>query len=307
MSEQSPDDLADLLVFSEVVKAESFTGAAQRLGLSKSAVSTRVRRLEGRLGVELLSRTTRRMALTEAGARLARRAEAIGEAVQEATREAGALGTEMVGRIRMSAPVSLGERHLADAIAAFLEENPRVRLDVDLTDRRVDLLEEDYDLALRVGPLTPSSLRVRRLGSARVVVAGSPAYLDRFGVPADPDELRHHRCLLYRYHLTGPVWTFGEGDEQVRVPVDGPLRSDNGDVLLQAAERGLGLAMLPGFIVSESLRAGRLRSVLDAHCRAETPIHALFPDRRLLAPPLRRFIDTLAAHFAELAPSGLER
>lgn len=304
VKEQWIEHVGDLAIFAAVVEAGSFTGAARALGSSKSAVSSRVRRLEARLGVQLMQRTTRRMALTEAGARLARRVRVVDEELEEASEEARALGSERVGRIRVSAPVSLGERHLASPVAGFLRDNPRVRVALDLAERRVDMIEEGYDLSIRVGELDPSSLRARKLATSRQIVVASPGYLARRGTPTQPEALRDHDCLLYRHLSTGATWLFGEGPRQLRVPVDGPLQSDSGDLLAQAACAGVGLARLPDFIVGEGLRAGRLVRVLDDHCRSLSPVHALFAQGRLLSSALRAFIDMLVEHFASLELGG---
>lgn len=301
VKEQWIEHVGDLAVFGAVVDAGGFTAAAAQLGLSKSAVSSRVRRLEARLGVKLLNRTTRRMALTEAGGRLARRVELVGGELEQASEEASALGSERVGRIRVNAPVSLGQRHLAEPTARFLCANPRVSIELDLSERRVDMIAEQYDLAIRVGPLGDSSLRARKLATSRQLVVASPDYLARRGRPQTPADLREHDCLLYRHQLTGAAWEFGEGRGRSRVRVRGPMLSDNGDCLASAARAGLGLASLPDFIVAEAIARGELAVVLDDHCRSLSPIHALFVEGRLMSNALRAYLDLLGDHFRRLA------
>ncbi|MBV5335683.1 LysR family transcriptional regulator, partial [bacterium] len=191
------DKLDDMLAFIKVVDARSFTAAADRLGLSKSVVSRRIAELEDRLGARLLNRTTRRLSPTEVGQAFYERCTRIVSDLDEAERAVGDLHGAPRGRLRLNAPVSFGRLHLAAAIVAFVERHPAIEIDIELNDRYVDLLEDGYDLAVRIGRLRDSSLVARKLAPCRRVMVASPAYLERFGAPQIPEDLARHNCLLY--------------------------------------------------------------------------------------------------------------
>lgn len=291
------DRLDDMLAFIKVVDTGSFTAAADRLGLSKSVVSRRVAELEDRLGARLLNRTTRRLSLTEVGSAFHERCARILADLDEAERAVADLHAAPRGRLRVNAPVSFGVMHLAPAIAAFLERHPAIDMEIDLNDRYVDLVDEGYDLAVRIGRLRDSSLIARRLAPSRMVVCASPAYLERRGVPAQPEDLVQHNCLIYSNVPTAEQWTFRCGAQTRSVRITGTLRTGNGDLLREAAMAGVGIAVLPTFLCGDALASGALFSVLpDAHV-AESTVFAVYPQNRHLSPKVRAFVDFLATRF----------
>ncbi len=292
------EHLTAMAVFARVVEAGSFSKAAQELGLSKSAVSKQVGRLEDRLGVRLLNRTTRRLSLTEAGTAFyagCRQLVADAEAAEGAVSH---LASAPRGTLRVNAPMSFGLAHVAPAMPEFLGRYPELSVDLQLNDRTVNLIEEGYDMAVRVGRLPDSSLIARRLAPMRRALVASPDYLARRGRPAHPRELAEHDCLIYSYLASGREWRFQGPEGEVRVPLKGRLEANNGDALCTAARGGAGLVLLPTFICGESLRAGRLECVLSEWTGdGGAAIHAVFPASRNLSPKVRVFVDFLAERF----------
>ncbi|WP_193367402.1 LysR family transcriptional regulator [Pelagibius marinus] len=284
-------------IFAEVVEAEGFSAAARNLGVSKSAVSKQVARLEDGLGVRLLNRTTRRLSLTEAGTTFYEACRRVLDAAEAAERAVSNLSAAPRGLLKLNAPMSFGFLHLARAIPEFHARFPQITIDMAMNDRFVDLVEEGYDLALRIGDLRDSSLVARRVAPARSVLCASPDYLARRGRPERPEDLRDHDCLLYTHNAQVREWTLhGPGGMQ-KVKVDGPLLANNGDALCGAALGGLGIARLPTFIVGQHLRNGHLQALLPAFPVPEQGIHAVYPHSRNLSVKVRVFIDFLADYF----------
>lgn len=292
------DRLTAIEVFVQIVEEGSLSAAGGRLGLSRAAVSKHLMALEDRLGVRLLNRTTRRCRLTEAGAAYHERARQILGELAEAEREAGRSAAQPTGRLRLNAPMTFGAMHLAPAIPAYCAAAPGVTVDMTLNDRVVDLVDEGFDLAVRIGRLVDSSLVARRLAPCRFVTCAAPAYLAARGRPARPEELEAHSCLAYSYAASGDVWEFIGPDGPRRVRVRGPLRANNGEALAAAAAAGLGIVLSPTFIVGAHLRAGRLVPILDGFAIAERGIFALWPAGRHLSAKVRSFVDFLAERFA---------
>ncbi len=288
------DLLNDLTVFARVAEQGSFTAAAESLRLSKSAVSKQVARLEARLGSRLLSRTTRRLTLTETGRVVLGHAERALAEAQAAEAAVQNLQTAPRGLLRVNMPMSFGLSHVAPLLPEFLASYPELRVDVSLNDRRVDLLEEDVDVAIRIGDLRDSTLAARRLAPIRGVVCAAPGYIERYGLPKTPDELKWHHCLIYTYLSEPDIWRFSDGSA---VKVNGPMRAHNGEVLLQAARAGLGIVRLPSFLCGEDLAAGRLLPLLEEYRLPDSGVHAVYPASRHMTPKLRAFIDFLAARF----------
>jgi DNA-binding transcriptional LysR family regulator len=288
------DSFSGMAVFARVVEANGFTAAARTLGLSKAAISKQMARLEDRLGVRLLNRSTRRLGLTEAGRDYYERARRILAEIEEAELSAASRQVNPHGLLRVNAPVTFGQMHLAPLLPAFMRRYPQVRVDLVLNDRFVDLIEEGFDLAVRVADLPSSSLIARRLCRARHVVAASPAYLQARGVPSHPRDLARHDCLLYSYLSSGEEWLFLDGDAAFGVRVGGPLRANNGDVLRHAAIAGLGIVYTPDFIVADALAAGLLTPLLENWRLPEAGIHAVYPPGRPLGAKLRVFVEFLA-------------
>lgn len=295
-------NLLDAIVaFVRVAELGNYTRAAEALDLSRTRLSRRVMELEEHLGVRLLQRTTRRLRLTEAGERYLARAQGILLALEDAETEVGSDATEMRGRLRLNGPMSFGTRHLAPLVARFMVEHPALEVRLDLNDRRVDLLEEGYDLAIRIGNLPDSSLVARRLTRCRLLLCASPGYLAEHGEPRDPSELGRHRCLRYRPGDSGGDWRFdGHG-----LAVRGPLESNNGDVLTHAAEAGLGIVQQPSFLVTDSIRSGRLVPIMSREPAATLDIHGIYPARRHLPARVARFLELLADAWGD--PPSWER
>jgi DNA-binding transcriptional LysR family regulator len=284
-------------VFAEVVEAEGFSAAARRLGLSKSAVSKQVGRLEDRLGVRLLNRTTRRLSLTEAGTTFHAACRRVLDEAETAERAVSNLAAAPRGLLKLNAPMSFGFLHLSGAIPAFHARFPQIIVEAAMNDRFVDLIQEGYDVALRIGDLRDSSLVARRIAPCRAVLCASPGYLDRRGRPARPEDLAGHDCLLYANNDTPREWTVtGPGGRQ-SIAVTGPLIANNGDVLCSAALGGMGITRLPTFIVGPHLRDGRLEVVLPGFPLPDQGIHAVYPHSRNLSVKVRVFVDFLAGRF----------
>jgi DNA-binding transcriptional LysR family regulator len=295
------ENLSDIAIFVRVVEAASFTQAADALGISQSVVSRSVTALETRLGVRLLNRTTRKLSLTEAGSDLYRRASQALAELEEAELEVTRYQAEPRGLLRVSAPTSFSLMHLAPLVQPFLARNPGVRLNLQLDDRQVDIVDEGYDLAIRVSRLADSQLVAQRLAPARQVVCGSPAYFAKHGVPERPEDLVHHDCIVYTYGQSPGKWRFQsrEGGEEVVVPVQGTLQTNNGIVERDAALEGLALCMLPTFYVGDELRSGALRAVLCDFPAVELGIYAVYPQRRNLSPKVRAYVDYLREQFGD--------
>lgn len=292
-------DLTAMAVFAAVADSLNFGKAADRLGLSKSAVSKQLSRLEERLGARLINRSTRQISLTEIGetyyvhcARILAEAEAAELAVAQ-------LQDGPRGRLRVNAPMSFGTMHLAPAVSAFMCEYRDVSVELDLSDSLVDLIDEGYDLAIRITRLADSSMIARRLAPSRSLLLASPDYLKEFGAPGHPADLADHRCLIYTNNPDAVVWRFERNGENVQVPVSGPLRANNGEVLRDAAIDGVGLIVDPTFITHQAIRDGTLVPVLPEWKTRGRDIHAVYPHREHLSPKVRAFIDYLAAHFGD--------
>lgn len=293
------DRFQEMASFVAVVDAGSFVGAAEALGLSKAAVSRHVAELEQRLGVRLLQRTTRRLSLTAEGEQFHARCKDLLATLDEAEAEVTARRGEPVGRIKVNAPLSFGVLHLAPLWGRFIERNPKVVLEITLSDRIVDLVEEGYDLAVRIANMPGSNLVGRRLAETRMVLCAAPEYLARHGTPTRPAELAAHRILAYSYWSTGDEWRFTGPEGPVSVRIRPLLYANNGDTCRAAALDGQGVILQPDFIVGEDLRAGRLVELMPAYRSIRIGIHAVYPSRKHLPLKVRRLVDFLAEAFAE--------
>jgi DNA-binding transcriptional LysR family regulator len=255
-------DLEGLAIFAKVVEIRSFAGAAAELKLSKATVSKAVNRIEKRLGARLINRTSRRLALTDAGRQLAGRAAHIlaeGEAAEDA---ALAQATVPRGLVRLAAPMSFGVLHIAPLLPEFLATYAEVSVDLHLSDAMVDLVGEGFDAAIRIAALPDSSLVARRLCEMPRYLVGSPAYLNKHGRPKHPLHLAQHRCIGYSYTTAPDTWRFTKNGKSATVRPSGPLRVNNGDAMMPALIDGTGLGILPEFILREALAAGRLERLL---------------------------------------------
>jgi DNA-binding transcriptional LysR family regulator len=291
------DPLDGVAAFAHVVDSGSFSAAAHRLGISKSAVSAHVQRLEERLGIRLLNRTTRRLSVTEAGAAYYRHCARILAEAAAAEQVASALQREPRGTLRISAPDSFGSMHVAPAVAAFLKRYPELSIDITLSPAHVNLVEEGLDLAIRIGALEDSPLVVRKLAPSRLVVCAAPAYLKEHGTPHEPGDLAEHNCLCTNLLPWGDEWRLVGKRGEVRVAVNGSFRSNSAEMLRAALLDDIGIAILPSWAVFEPLRSGALRRVLDAWEPPASTIYAVYPGNRLMSMKVRAFVDHLARCF----------
>jgi DNA-binding transcriptional LysR family regulator len=291
-------------VFASVVEHRSFSGAATALGVSKATVSKAITRLEARLGTTLFHRTSRRLTLTESGRALAENAQRIlaeGQVAEEAARESA---SAPAGLVRVAAPLTFGAIHVAPVVAEFLAAHPGIKIDLRLSDARVDIVAEGFDIALRIADLPDSSLRARRLGAVPTHVIGSPAYFEKNGRPRHPADLATHACFAYTNTTNPDVWRFRKaGGEEAVVRIDGPLMTDNGDAMLPALRAGLGVSRLPEFLIGADLAAGLLVPVLEDWSASPVALHLLTPPGTLRPARVEALIDFLAARFRSLCPS----
>lgn len=285
------DDLNGMSLFVKVVESKSFSEAAEKLGISPSAVSKKISRLEDRLGVQLLNRTTRRLGLTEAGAAFYERSARILTEVEEAEALVSTLRKAPHGLLRVAVPMLLGQMQIAPLAAPFLTRFPDMRLELVFMDRAADLIEEGLDVAIRVDDLPDSTLVARRLAPHRRVLCGAPAYFEKNGVPQTPEELVRHNCLTYGPHHPSREWFFNTATGRRAVDVRGTFLTNNAEGLRQAALGGLGMALLPTFLVGGDLSAGLLRPVLSEYVSADTAIYAVYPQHRHQSPKVRAFVD----------------
>ncbi len=293
------DKFEDIQAFIAVVDAGSFTAAAERLGSAKSAVSRRVSALEERLGVQLLHRTTRVQSLTQTGRSFYEHGTRILADLEEAEAAVQQEHGELRGTLRLALPLSFGVRHMCGPIASFSKQHPKVHFDLDLNDRRVDLIEDNFDLALRIGRLSDSSLIARRLFDVRAVVCASPNYLNLHGTPQSPDDLRDHQCLVYSNLADPNKWGFEDRDgNKGTVKVSRVMTASSGDFLANAAAHGMGVVIQPTFIASQAIRSGKLVPVLTDYSWPISPAYAVYPPTRHLSYRVRAFIDFLAEKFA---------
>ena len=293
------DRFLEMRTFVQVVDTGSFVGAAEPLDMSKAAVSRYVADLEARLGVRLLHRTTRRLSLTEDGEVFYLRCKELLGGLDAAEAEVTARSGDAVGQLRVNAPVSFGILYLAPVWAAFKARHPQVSFDVTLSDRVVDIVDEGFDLAIRITQLQNSSLISRRLASTRMVLCASPTYLARQGTPVHPSELVQHHILAYSNWSSRDEWAFDGPDGAVVVKTTPCLRSNNGDTCRAVALAHEGIILQPSFMVGADLAAGTLVELCPGYRALEMGIHAVYSSRKHVAPKVRLLIDFLVEHFAE--------
>lgn len=291
------DTIDGMRTFAAVVAEGSFSRAAARLDMSPQLASKYVGRLEARLGVRLLNRSTRQLSLTEAGRAYYERVREVLADIDDMENAAGDMTARARGTLRVNAPMSFGQMHLTRAIAEYQDTQPEVEVDLTLNDRVVDIVSEGFDLAIRIGQLAESSLVARRLAPVRLVVCGSPDYFRRRGVPQDPEQLAEHDCLRYAYAADYDRWRFQRDGRTHAVRIRGTFSANNGDALRVAALAGKGIILQPTFIVGDDLRAGRLRTVLDEYRSTDLNVHAVYAHRQYLSAKVRTFVDFLAGYF----------
>ncbi|MBS0340238.1 MAG: LysR family transcriptional regulator [Proteobacteria bacterium] len=288
------DKFEEMRVFAAVVDAGSFVKASDALGISKTAASRYVSDLEQRLGVRLMNRTTRRLSLTQEGEVFNTRCREILGSIAESEAEVSTHAERAGGLLKVSVPVSFGLTHIAQLWAGFMAAHPAVSLDVHLADRVVDLVDEGFDVAIRIARLPDSSLVSRKLASTRMVLCASAAYLHERGVPEHPAQLSQHDVIGYSLGSMGDQWAFEGPSGPVTVRISPRLRTNNGNTNVAAAAMGAGIALEPAFLVAAELDAGRLVELMPEYKSIELGIYAVFPSRRFMLPKLRAFIDYLS-------------
>jgi DNA-binding transcriptional LysR family regulator len=289
------DLFSSMRMYVAVVDGGSFASAADKLDISRAMVSKQIQKLEEHLGTRLLNRTTRRLSLTETGREFYERSTQIMTDVEEAEQVAGQMNRTPQGVLRVTIPLSYGQHRLATIIGDYTQAYPKVQLDISLSDRKVDLIEDGFDLAVRIGTMPQSDLIARKIGGVRSIVCASPAYIARHGAPQAPAELSSHACLGYTLTGSGADWRFDTPDGPLAVPISGPIRADNGDIIRLAALSGAGILFQPHFIVGDDLAAGRLVQLLPEWQSAELGVYAVYPSRKHLSAKVRTFVDFLAA------------
>jgi DNA-binding transcriptional LysR family regulator len=293
------DRVTSLSVFVKVVEGSSFAAAARHFGLSPAMVSKHINALEERLGARLLNRTTRQVSPTEIGREFYERSTRILADLDEAEQAASALQATPKGLLRLNGPLTFGIRHLAPAIVDYLAACSEAEIDVTLSDRVVDLVDEGFDLAIRIARLADSSLIARRIAPCRIVACAAPAYLKKYGAPRRPAELAAHNCLGYSYAALRNEWRFTGPDGVESVCVAGRLNANNDDVLRLAALRGEGIVIQPTLLIGDDLASGELLPILPGFVPDELVIQAVYLHSRHLSVKVRSFIDFLVARFGQ--------
>lgn len=298
------DHLSRIAIFLEVVRQGSFSAAARALGLTASAVSKQVQNLEQELGVKLLNRTTRKVAVTEEGGLFSGRARHALEDLREATEQIRELKATPRGPLKISVPMSFGVKHLARPIAAFAKAYPDVHLDIHFDDRVVDMTGENFDLSIRIGALRDSSMISRKLSACPFAVCAAPSYLAANGTPQSPADLTALNTIAYTRHHNPLEWRYrAPGQSEHTVPLSSTLKCDTAAMMIEAACAGLGLIITPLIFVQDEIKSGRLVTLLDAYQSApERAIWALFPPNRYLSLRLRLFVDHIGNSCTAMLP-----
>ncbi|MFH1805134.1 MAG: LysR family transcriptional regulator [Pseudomonadota bacterium] len=290
-------NLDGMTVFARVVEELSFSGAARKLGMSKSAVSKHVTKLEDNLGIRLLNRTTRRLSLTDAGSTFYLHCARVVEEIEAAEHALSDLRGTPRGTLRISAPLTFGQRYLSGLVTEFMCRYPGLHIDIHLADHLVDLVAEGFDLAIRITRLKDSSLIARKLAPFKTFLVASPDYIAQNGEPTHPADLIHHRTLSYTNISSPNIWEFEGPDGPVSVRVDPVMSCNNGEFTSTAAIRGIGIAREPEFIIIDALKAGTLVPIMTNYSYPGGGIYAVYPERRHLPTKVRLFIDFLADRF----------
>lgn len=292
------DRFENMETFIRVVEAGSVSGAANRAGIAKSAVSRRLKELEEHLGVQLFHRTTRRMNLTDTGRVYYHQCVRILEDVLEAESLTSQAHGTLKGKLKVALPSTFGLMHMGPAISDFLQEHPQIEFELDFNDRTVDLIQEGFDLAIRIAMLPDSSLIARRLAPIKHVLCASPSYLEKHGTPQALEELVNHQCLVYSLVHDSEHWIFNSANgEAEKIKIYPYLKSSSGDFLRCAAVDGLGIVQLPSFIVFEEMKQGTLVKLLSEHTKSDLNAYAIYPQTRHLSHRVRAFVDFLVERF----------
>lgn len=288
----------EMKAFLAVTETGSFVAAAEKSGVSTTALSRWVMQLEQRLGVRLLHRTTRRLSLTVEGERFAERCSDILQQLSEAEAELSAQASQISGRLRVNVPVSYGIRYLAPLWASFKQKNPAIELDLVLTDRLTDMVEEGFDLAVRIGRPASSSLISRPLHQLKMQLCASPEYIQRVGLPADPTQLSHHQIIAYSYWGSGNDWSFSGPEGELTVRTKAWMYCNNGETCVAVAESGGGVLYQPDFLVAQALQQGRLIQLCPDYQGLVLPVCAVYPSRRFVSAKVRTLVAFLQEQLA---------
>ncbi|MDP1933819.1 MAG: LysR family transcriptional regulator [Nitrosomonas sp.] len=295
------DRFENMSAFVRVVEAGSISGAADRMDVAKSVVSRRLKELEAHLGVELFHRTTRQMNLTDSGRAFYQQSVRILADILEAEHATSQFHGALKGSLKVAVPLSFGLMHLGPAINAFLQAHPDIEFDLDFNDRQVDILAEGFDLAIRIASLPDSSLIARRLAPIQAVMCASPAYLERNGTPQSPQELIKHRCLVYNLISNFENWNMFDAEGRlIKTKITPYLKASNGEFLRDAAVDGLGIVLMPTFIVYKAIKSGSLIPLLTEYKLSQLAAYAIYPQTRHLSQRVRAFVDFLIKRFEGL-------
>lgn len=296
--EGSMNRFENMETFIKVVEVGSMSGAADRLGIAKSAVSRRLKELEEHLGVELFHRTTRKMNLTDTGRAFYHRSVRITEDVLEAELATSQAHGELQGSLKIALPMSFGVMHIGPAINDFLQAHPQMKFELDFNDRQVDLIQEGFDLAIRVANLPDSSLIARRLTPIQHVLCASPEYLNKHGTPESPEDLQNHQCLAYRLLHDGKSWTFTDkNNQESKIAITPRIMASDGYYLRDTAINDQGIVFLPTFIVYKEIENGTLLPLLKKYSSWQLDAYAVYPQTRHLSQRVRAFVDFLVKRF----------
>ena len=294
------DRFESIRTFIQVIEAGGFAAAARTMGVSRSVVNKHVIQLENTLGTQLLRRSTRQVTPTETGLAFYDRCVHIISELEAAVSAVTELQEKPAGNLRVNAPMSFGTLHLSALVADYMAQFPDVRVELVLNDRFVDPIEEGFDVTVRIGvPSVMTSLVVTEIVAAQRVLCASPGYLKTHGEPAQPSDLKHHRCLHYGYQTTGSQWRLNGPDGELSAPIQCVMWSNNGEVLKSAAVKNQGIALLPTFIAGEALQSGELRTVLADYQPTAATLCILYPRHRHLSAKVRLFVDLVIARFAQ--------
>ncbi len=301
------DKFNDITVFVRAAQHQSFSVAARQLGMSPSAVSKAVQRLEEHLEIRLFNRTTRSLSLTEDGAAFYARTRQILSELEEAEHELSKSRSTPTGTLRIDLTIELGRLHIIPALPKFITKHPGLKLDVTFSNRMVDLIEEGIDAVVRIGSGPDSRLIMHRLATARLIVCAAPTYLTRYGEPEIPEDLINHNCMTFVSPHTGRVfeWSFQRDGQKFHLPIDGNLRLSNGEALLDVAIRGVGLVQLHNYIAGEAIAQGKLKPVLESYAMSGAPISVVYPQKRHLSAKVRAFVDFMSELMAQLRQDNI--
>lgn len=292
------DRLNAIKVFINVVETGSFSAASERMGLSRAAASKYVSQLETHLGGRLLNRTTRHVSTTEPGRLYFERCREILIHLEEADNEASGLSNEPRGNLRISVPTNFASLHLTPLIARFMKTYPKLNVEMESSNRRIDLVDEGFDLAVRMGKLTDSDLIARRLARIRIALVASPDYIKQHGVPKTPDDLKDHACMLYSYTTSG-TWPLKKDGKDYPVKIKTAFKSNDPEVLLEAAIAGMGITIMPTFVAGDAIRQGKLTMLLEDYEIMNNHVYIVYSSRRFVPAKIRVFVDFLKEHISD--------